>query len=103
MASLLCVLVLCGHKFCFLLRLQRQKKKASGHSDCLCVVFILSQSICASASEAGDLGGVVLISYRQPWVLGACAYIFQTNGLLNLPSFLSACAYREHCWKSAIT
>ena len=56
MASLLCVLILCGHKFCFLLRLQRQKKKAPGHVDCLCVVFILSQSFCASASEAGDLG-----------------------------------------------
>ena len=77
MASLLCVLVLCGQKFCFLLRLQRQKKKAPGHADCLCIVFILSQSFCASASEAGDLGGVVLISYRQPWVLGAYAYIFR--------------------------
>ena len=87
----------------FPLKTPKTEEKSPGHADCLCIVFILSQSICASASEAGDLGGVVLISYRQPWVLGACAYIFQTNGLLNLPSFLSACPYREHCWKSAIT
>ena len=35
------------------------------------------------------------MSYRKVWLLGACAYIFRRNLLLNLPYFLSACAYRE--------
>ena len=35
--------------------------------------------------------------YHKVWLLGACAYIFRRNVLLNLPYLLRASAYKEYC------
>ena len=40
---------------------------------------------------------MTFLIYRKVWLLGACAYIFWRNVLLNLPYLLSACAYKEYC------
>ena len=37
--------------------------------------------------------------YCKVWLLGASAYIFQRNVLLNLTYLLRACAYMEYCRK----